>query len=169
MTLCTHDSYIYRRILPMLSPSNDRLVNSTVYEDIVLCRRLWQKIVEKSIKEGDGDGCWIYPNKPNPKGYVQVSLDKANIKAYTHKLAFMFKNPTAINNLPNSRKDQVSHLCHNPACCNPEHVVLEAAATNLSRRNCPILLEDVECPCGCKHRFALNYCSHKPRCINKVM
>jgi len=43
----------------------------------------------------------------------------------------------------------VSHLCHNPVCCNPAHHTLESLAFNKARNGCP----------------GSAACRHVPRCL----
>jgi len=41
--------------------------------------------------------------------------------------------------------EQISHLCHNPDCCNPQHLVIEARWKNARRNFCG---ENGLCDCG---------------------
>jgi len=41
--------------------------------------------------------------------------------------------------------EQISHLCHDPDCCNPQHLVIEARWKNVRRNYCG---EDGSCDCG---------------------
>lgn len=58
------------------------------------------------------DGCWQWQLSRNPRtGYAQIGF-----KPYTaHRLAFYLTHgryPVGV----------ARHLCHNKACCNPEHI-----------------------------------------------
>jgi len=52
---------------------------------------------------------------------------------------------------------ELSHLCHNKACTNPEHLYPEASDTNKSRDYCPVVIYIN----GTIH----NHCRHAPACI----
>lgn len=122
---------------------------------------LWTRL--KAEKEITGKaGCWIHPNKPNDKGYVQIAKD-SDKKVYTHHLAVrMVFGSDAV---PKDRNRNVSHLCNNASCCNPDHLVVESSDDNHARKNCPVSRQ-VTCPCGCNHSFAVSVCSHTPPCID---
>lgn len=114
---------------------------------------LWTRVVRDKRVKGKA-GCWIHPNKPNTKGYVQValSIDK---KVYTHHLAMrMTKGKDSI---PKDRSRNISHLCMNSSCCNPDHIVVESAEENHARKNCSVK-KIVTCPCGCAHSFEADLC-----------
>lgn len=51
--------------------------------------------------------------------------------------------------LPRLYKTDASHLCHNPRCVNPAHLVVESRRDNHARKNC-----------------VLASCSHSPRCLH---
>jgi len=139
--------------------SSSGAVNKISQQD---AEELWLRVKnEKSIV--DKAGCWIYPNKPNKKGYVQVAKDN-NKKVYTHHLAVrMVLGPKSV---PTDRNHNVSHLCGRPSCCNPEHLVVESAEANHARKNCHVV-RSVTCPCGCKHTFNVSVCEHTPPCISQ--
>jgi hypothetical protein len=60
-------------------------------------------------------------------------------------------------------RDQVSHLCHNPLCTIPAHVVVESVAAN-NRKGCKVW---VDCPHeGCE--LKVRVCDHEPMCIRYV-
>lgn len=49
------------------------------------------------------------------------------------RLMFLTKDPELFFN----KKYQVSHLCHNPMCYNPDHLSFEVGVVNLARNGCP--------------------------------
>ena len=72
------------------------------------------------IKVNPGTGCWEWQRSLNPKtGYGQI-----RVKPYTaHRLAFLLwkgRYPSRITR----------HLCHNRACCNPDHLAEGSHADN---------------------------------------
>jgi len=50
--------------------------------------------------------------------------------------------------------EQISHLCHNPDCVNPEHLVIEPQWKNLRRNYCG---ENGHCDCGMTPRCVRTY------------
>lgn len=123
---------------------------------------LWLRVKNEKHIVGKA-GCWIHPNKPNKKGYVQVAKDSSK-KVYTHHLAVRMVSGS--NAVPTDRSQNVSHLCGNASCCNPEHLVVESAEENHARKNCRVV-RSVTCPCGCQHTFDVSVCAHTPPCISK--
>jgi len=124
---------------------------------------LWARVVHEKRVTNKAD-CWVHPNKPNKKGYVQVGTRDCNRKVYTHTLAVRMTQGKEV--LPIDRKRNVSHICNNPPCCQPDHLVVESAKNNQARKNC-LVTETVTCPCGCDHTFTIGLCKHEPRCIRR--
>lgn len=59
---------------------------------------------------------------------------------------------------------QASHLCDNSTCMDPEHIIVETAIQNNSRKNCGFVQRCGHDGCG-----KLVYCCrHEPRCISYV-
>lgn len=121
---------------------------------------LWLRVKREKRIVGKA-GCWVHPNKPNNKGYVQVAKDISK-KVYTHHLAV--RMVFGSDEVPTDRNQNVSHLCGNSSCCNPEHLVVESAEANHARKNCCVV-RSVTCPCGCQHTFDVSVCEHTPPCI----
>ena len=48
---------------------------------------------------------------------------------------------------------QVSHLCNNRACCNPDHLIAETATLNIQRKGCIgyTIFENKLVVCACTH------------------
>jgi len=83
-------------------------------------------------------------------GYVRTNyLGK---KVMVHQLVLEVKKERP------SESHEVSHLCGNEWCCNPDHLAWEQRADNISRRNCKAFVY-VE---AAKQWIAL--CTHNPPC-----
>lgn len=59
----------------------------------------------------------------------------------------------------------VSHLCGNPQCLYDQHVIIESAVINNSRKNCRVWYKCHGHP-GCEKWFMV--CSHEPHCIRPL-
>jgi hypothetical protein len=77
----------------------------------------WSLIDVKSEKE-----CWNWLGKLNKWGYGRLRND--GFMALAHRVAYEKKTGEKINNLI------AMHICDNPACCNPNHIVLGTHADN---------------------------------------
>jgi len=62
--------------------------------------------------------------------------------------------------LPWHQVTDASHLCHNPLCIRPDHLVVESRKLNHKRKNC---LFKVGCQC-CS--TVLVVCTHNPPCLH---
>ena len=91
-------------------------------------------------------------------GQKRLTVPHLDIKSkvfYIHRLAYMLK----FNNfdLPHgvrsagTRPLEVSHLCHDSLCANPDHLVLEPHEANAERISCRLMQHCVG--------------THKPACI----
>jgi len=147
------------RVLPALQ-------DETVVELITL--------VQKNASEATRDGCrrLKLPSNSrfsrNGKGYVQVKVVNAgdprvttNTKAQLHQVtAWQHPDPEKREALRTAIQDgklELSHLCPNKDCTNPDHIVAESSWINKTRWGCPvsIFINDEERSC----------CQHNPACI----
>ena len=71
--------------------------------------------VLKNIKK-DSIGCWVWQRSCNSAGYGQLTENKVYWLA--HRYAYSCVN----QDLKSS--DVVRHQCHNPKCCNPNHLLV---------------------------------------------
>jgi hypothetical protein len=71
--------------------------------------RFWPK-VERS------DGCWQWVGHKTPRGYGIIRI--AGSTELAHRIAYALSEGGIPANL------DVHHLCHNPGCVNPSHMVL---------------------------------------------
>jgi len=90
------------------------------------------------------------------------------MKILVHQLsAFAFKDARPVAG------EDVSHLCHNPACANPEHLCIESHAINMDRKACPGSWVTVTVPCAhpdvCTemHVAVVDMCKHAPKCLQR--
>jgi hypothetical protein len=94
---------------------------------------------------------------PSKKGgYVQLSAFGVNKFCVLGEMLGWAKG---INNIGGTL--EISHLCHNPLCTIPSHVVAETRRDNNARKGCKVW---VDCPhddCQLK----VKVCDHQPMCI----
>lgn len=106
----------------------------------------------------------------NAKKYIQIKVKtprsstdttSTNSKVQLHQL-IAWSHPDATKRETfraaiQSGKGEISHVCSNKACANPDHLTSEDSYTNKTRWGCPavIFINDVKKPC----------CKHNPLCI----
>ena len=85
-------------------------------DSVLLPRHTKQYILDRI--EVDEYGCWIWQRSFHGGGYGQLGVKpySAHVLAYT-----LWRQKPWL---------QVRHLCHNPACCNPWHLVEGSALDN---------------------------------------
>ncbi|KAK9242183.1 zinc-binding loop region of homing endonuclease-domain-containing protein, partial [Lipomyces tetrasporus] len=97
-----------------------------------------QIITSRHIRTTDL-GCWEGNSRPDYKGYVYVMLSVCGEAqtARVHQVALVAYNrrDELEATLGQSNYD-ISHLCHNGNCFNPEHLIVESSTNNLRRRIC---------------------------------
>lgn len=72
-------------------------------------------------------GCWICGVKANKKGYCPMTINNKTV--LMHRLSIAFFGGV-------SKSDEVSHLCHQPSCINPDHLRYESRKLNIERQKC---------------------------------
>jgi hypothetical protein len=78
----------------------------------------WEKVdVTKS------DKCWNWLGAVNKDGYGRVRFQGKLI--YSHRLSLIYQQPNI-----DLDKKIVMHICDNPKCCNPKHLILGTHADN---------------------------------------
>lgn len=90
--------------------------------------RLWRKVLVGKI-----DDCWPWIGHRNPQGYGRVWLGGKGY--YAHRVIFALANPGVIQKA--APKDRFStgyirHMCDNPSCCNPTHLLVGTHAENMN-------------------------------------
>lgn len=78
----------------------------------------WSKV---AITE-DHRECWPWIGAKKPKGYGNVRINKKYL--LTHRIAFQLANGPIPSGLI------VCHICDNPSCCNPAHLMLGTVKSN---------------------------------------
>ena len=73
----------------------------------------------------DPSGCWFSPNKPGPKGYLQLHLGG--------KLVLIHRQFYELAKGPVPAGLVIDHLCRNKACCNPDHLEAVTQKENTMR------------------------------------
>lgn len=105
------------------------------------------------------NGCVLHQKTPNEQRYVKTKLrGGSRTEFYIHHLVVR-----ASGELIN-RALEVSHLCHNKRCINPEHLIQETQEYNRSRQPCAIMkVYNFTCTCG--EQQSIWPCPHDPQCI----
>jgi len=78
----------------------------------------WRKV---DVKQSDE--CWNWIGAVNKDGYGRARFQGKSI--YVHRLSLIYQEP----NLDFGKK-VVMHICDNPRCCNPKHLLLGTHADN---------------------------------------
>lgn len=105
---------------------------------------------QKTNREGWCELVKLQPTKVG--GYIQLSHDGVNKFAVLQEVVLWAGGHELAG-------QQVSHLCHRPACRVVGHVVPESAAENNRRKNCLVWVDCHHCP------KKILVCPHRPRCI----
>ena len=115
-------------------------------------------------------GCWLAQKARHNgfgTGYIRIRLGKERYEYYAHHVSVAYyKNKVElalVYRAPNEKEYQVSHLCHNSICFNPDHLIVEPAEINRARNTCSGHHALIQCPCPCEYRFSR--CTHNPKCI----
>jgi hypothetical protein len=84
--------------------------------------RFWAKVTRVNVR----GCCWLWSGYAQPSGHGLTSWNSRPINA--HRLAWILKRGIIEGDLC------VNHKCHNPLCCNPEHMYLGTRAQNCNDR-----------------------------------
>lgn len=104
----------------------------------------------------------LVPNKAG--GYPQVSWEGFNKFATLGEVVLWSdgrcKPPTAVG----EEGTEVSHLCHQPRCMVPSHLIIEGKMANGARKGC---VPWIACSstCRCRGKCVILLCSHEPPCV----
>lgn len=99
--------------------------NQKILEKYTRVHDLWVNLTKFNQKmKRMTNGCWEWQGATHVQGYGMVSAiragDNKRIMTVSHRIAMRVKL-----NRPLGKNDDVQHLCGNPRCCNPEHLVLK--------------------------------------------
>lgn len=127
------------------------LIMATAY--YIDFQAILEKILEKS-PQNNYNNCRIWGGaKTNKYPYMRNPFGKNPRTLKVHRVVYICKI-TDIN-LPtqdsSGKKLEISHLCHNNECVNPDHVYLETHQTNMDRISCRV-------QGSCTH-------NHEPSCL----
>ena len=115
----------------------------------------------------DETGCWLWNGRVLPEGYAQIKRKSlaqrqsgdgdrnTGTNFLFHRIAYTSYHGVDCHL-------GASHLCGNPRCFKPDHIVDEDILANNRRKGCP---GDVFCPDHGHLIVAL--CHHQPRCIKR--
>ena len=124
---------------------------SATVEKLVSVPFLWAraKLEERRIPVSHELGCWeSAAAAAHNTGYVKVNLRNTpwptgsgrqgfmEMNPFQHQLAIVGKGEAEKLLLTSKGEYHVSHLCHNPACFNPRHVIVEFEWLNALRNSC---------------------------------
>lgn len=138
-------------------PAKDSTKTSTEISPEVL-EELINTLVSSIIIKTGGKSrtCWYSDYKPNGRGHIQVK--HKNIKYLGHRImAFSKSRPYRYIPYDPITKIEVSHLCGDSKCLNPDHLALENCLVNQTRDCCRMF--------GQKKGYK---CPHDPVCIGCI-
>ena len=98
-----------------------------------------QKVLKRTLKVQRG--CILWTGCCDRHGYGRKRVTwhyDASKTERVHRMAYMVNHK--LTELPRTSESgellEISHLCHQKLCINPEHLVIEAYMVNMSRAHC---------------------------------
>lgn len=108
--------------------------------------------------------CWEFTGSKNKDLYGQVSIVPNGAVGAKMVLLSRLACYVKYGWPEGAAKLHASHLCENPRCFNPDHLLWESAPVNNSRKGCP---GDIYCP---HHgHFLVAICRHTPKCMKPML
>jgi hypothetical protein len=106
-------------------------------------------------------GCLLHCKSPSEARYPKTKIQGAGERKeyYIHHLVLRGKGAAIDAAL------QVSHLCHNKRCINPDHIIAEPGEYNRMRQGCTQLAMLRHTCSHCGVAEWINPCPHEPACV----
>jgi len=83
-----------------------------------------KRLVSKVKVDRETD-CWLWTGHLHTRGYGQLWYD--GMTRQSHRVSYAIFNGVIDTGLT------IDHTCHNPACCNPAHLVTETLSENCTK------------------------------------
>lgn len=103
-------------------------------------RELYSDILGQIDISEENWQCWIWTGycqtkkKDEPARYGRIikSINKIKHNYFVHQIVWLANQTPTKTVCPGD----ISHLCHNTKCVNPQHLVIEPSAINSQRKEC---------------------------------
>jgi len=106
----------------------------------------WKKIAKPPTDKRQHQSCWILPKVlQNTELTRRSKVRVSNRYLFSYQVAYFGSYPEV--HLTNGY--EISHLCHERRCVNPEHLTYEPKLANQQRQEC----------------LKFSMCPHTPRCL----
>lgn len=94
--------------------------------------KIWERFWNKVDMRGTDD-CWNWTFYKDAKGYGIFHIGDRTENERSHRVAYMLtKGDIPKGNYHN--EIQIQHLCNNPSCCNPRHLIIGTNSENIEHK-----------------------------------